>query len=75
MTTHLTTEILEQVEFLPENLQFKVLAFARSLRKTHSRGIPGKDLARFAGRISENDLKAMRHAIETDCEHIDPNEW
>ena len=38
-------------------------------------GTPGKQLLRFAGTISSEDLQSMSQAIEKDCEQIDLNEW
>jgi hypothetical protein len=36
-----------------------------------TRGVPGKDLLRFAGTIDAEDLKLMEQAIEEDCEVVE----
>jgi hypothetical protein len=35
------------------------------------KGIPGRDLLRFAGTLSPEDAEEMRQAIEEGCEQID----
>ena len=44
-------QLREQLENLPAVQQHQVLEFARSLVKAKGRGVPGKDLLRFAGAI------------------------
>jgi hypothetical protein len=69
----LEQEILDQVHGLSSEQQRQVLDFARSLRRPQ--GIPGKELLRFVGMISPDDLEMMKQAIEEECEQIDPDEW
>ena len=75
MITPITTEILEQVKELPDNLQYQVLTFVKTLRASTQRGVPGKELLQFAGSISAMDVQNIRQAIETGCEQVDWDEW
>ena len=75
MVTPVLTEILEQVKMLPDNLQYQVLTFIRTLRTLTQQGTPGNVLLQFAGSIPAQDVEAIRQAIETGCEQVDLNEW
>lgn len=75
MSSAITTEVIEQLETLPENLQRQVLKFVQALQMFARRGIPGKQLLQFAGSIPLDDLELMRQAIEDECEQVDLNEW
>ena len=66
--------IRECVERLPGADQMRVLEYAKSLARPR-RGVPGRDLLKFAGTISPEDLEVMRLAIEEGCERVDPDEW
>ncbi len=39
------------------------------------RGVPGRELLRFAGTIEPDDLILMEKAIEEGCEQVDADEW
>ena len=67
--------IVEQLRVMPEHLQWQVLEFIRTSIKAEVRGTPGRQLLRFAGSISSDDLQFMRDAIERDCARIDIHEW
>ena len=69
------TEIAEQLDSLPYDLQRRVLDFARVLALSQPKGVPGKQLLDFAGAIKRDDLEAMTQAIEEGCERINPDEW
>ncbi len=71
----LESEIREHLDQLSPTQQRQVLEFARSLVAAQIRGVPGKDLLRFAGSIDAEDLNAMKRAIDEGCEKIDLNEW
>ena len=75
MNTALVDRIVEQLKDLPYELQRQVLEFTRSLASSMPRGIPGRQLLRFAGAIPFDDLQLMRDAIEEGCEQIDDHEW
>lgn len=67
--------ILDQLPYLEFEQQKQVLDFIRALVLTRKRGVPGRDLLRFAGTICAEDLAAMTQAIEEGCEKVDLNEW
>jgi len=69
------SEIVEQLDALPYELQRRVLDFARALALSVPKGVPGKQLLRFAGAIQKDDLQAITQTIEAGCERIDLNEW
>lgn len=75
MDTPIVDKVVEQLRDLPQELQWRVLEFARALAQSAPRGVPGRQLLRFAGTISQEDAKLMREAIERGCEQVDANEW
>ena len=75
MTVSLEKEIQEQLERLAPAQQHQVLAFVRSLADSPEQGVPGKNLAQFAGAIDDQDLEAISRAIEAGCEQVNLNEW
>ncbi|WP_016951482.1 hypothetical protein [Anabaena sp. PCC 7108] len=75
MTTSIADQVIEQLKIMPQDLQYEVLAFARSLTKSKIKGVPGKELLKFAGSIPKEDLQLMSEAIKQDCEQVDFDEW
>ena len=75
MNNNITTQVMQQLETLPENLQRQVLEFVQALQMLARRGIPGKQLLQFAGAIPPGDLELMRQAIDEECEQVDLDEW
>ncbi len=73
MNITIIDEVVEQLQVMPQNLQWQVLEFVRTLVKVS--GTPGESLLHFAGSIPPDDLQLMREAIGQDCERIDMNEW
>ena len=71
MSSTIKTQVIEQLETLPENLQRQVLAFVQALQRAVRRGVPGKQLLEFAGTIHIADLELMRQAIADGCEQVD----
>ena len=63
------------MEKLPVEKQREVLEYARTLASGQIKGVPGRDLLKYAGTIEESDLDAMSQAIEAESEKIDPDEW
>jgi len=47
----------------------------RETQPAAPRGVPGRDLLRFAGTIDAESAREMEEAIEDGCERIDPEEW
>ncbi len=75
MTTSISDQIIEQLKMMPQDLQYQVLEFARNLTKSKIKGVPGKELLRFAGSIPKENLQLMSEAIKQDCEKVDFDEW
>ena len=75
MNTLIMDRVIEQLEVLPYELQWRVLEFTRALAASVPHGVTGQKLLRFAGVISLDDLQLMRLAIEQGCERVDTNEW
>ena len=63
-------DVVQEMEKLPQHLQWQVLEFARMLANTQVRGVPGQELLEFAGCIPADDVQMMRDAIEQDCGQI-----
>ena len=68
-------ELREQLEQMPPEKQQRVVEFARELARSKPKGVPGRDLLRFAGTIERDDLELMARAIEEDCERVDVDGW
>jgi hypothetical protein len=64
--------VRELVALLPENLQQQVLEYASELSQATPRGIPVSDFQAVAGLLSDEDAEAILHAIQRDCEQINP---
>ena len=64
----LEQELHEQLDQLAAGQQQRVLEFARNLAGARVRGLPGRNLLRFADTISHDDLEQMSAAIEAGCE-------
>ena len=75
MNISIIDEVIEQLRAMPQDLQGRVLEFARTLVQSQVRGTPGQELLHFAGSIPPDDLQLMREAIEQGCEQVDSNEW
>ena len=75
MNTPIIDKVVEQLKALPQELQWRVLEFTRALAVSTPHGVPGRQLLRFAGAISLDDVQLMREAIEQGCERVDADEW
>jgi hypothetical protein len=75
LETSVEKEILNEIHRMKTEQQVKVLEFVRSLAKSSGKAIPGKNLLRFSGKITKNDLQKMTLAIDAECERIDRDEW
>ena len=75
MNDSIVTQVIEQLQELPDNLQRRVLDFVHKLKATAAKDMPGSQLLQFAGSISHEDLELMQQAIDKECENIDVNEW
>jgi len=75
MDASIVDKVVEQMNALPNELQWRVLEFTRALTLSAPRGVSGKQLLRFAGAVPRDDVRLMREAIEQGCEQVDANEW
>lgn len=74
MASLVLTEILEQTKILPDNLQYQVLAYIRTLKANTQKGTSGKSLLKFAGSIPAEDVEIMRETIEMGCKLVELDE-
>ncbi len=75
MNNLLIPEVVDNISYLPYNLQKQVLNYVKQLKKTHVNKAFGKNLLNYAGSISKEDLEIMSEVIEKDCGQVDLNEW
>jgi hypothetical protein len=75
MSKVLIDQVTEELQLLPDDAQYHVLAFVLSLRKEQMHGTPGERLLKYAGILSANEAETMMQTIEHDCRRIDLNEW
>lgn len=68
MNTPIQDQVLEELKKLPQELQWRVLEFARALAQSTPHGVPARELRHLAGTISAEDAELMREAIEEGCE-------
>lgn len=72
----LIPEVIDNINYLPFNLQKQVLNYVKKLKKNHEAKVSGKNLLHFAGSISVEDLKILSEAIEKDCGRVTaPPAW
>ena len=72
INTFIKESLIDQLDKIPYDLQIRVLEFVRSLIP---KGVAGKNLLRFEGAISADDLQSISKSIEENCEKIDTHEW
>lgn len=75
MDISIVERVVEQLKDLPQELQWRVLEFTRTLAFSTPHGIAGVQYLQFAGTIPLDDIRTMREAIERGCEQVDSNEW
>ena len=68
-------QILSDLEQLSPEMQVRAAQFVHGLVESAPKGIPGRDLLRFAGAIDAESIREMEEAIEDGCERIDPEAW
>ncbi len=68
-------EIVRELDRLPVEWQRRVLDFAQALALSRPKGVPGKQLLRFAGILTAAEAEILLQDIETGCERVDVNEW
>jgi hypothetical protein len=75
MSISVIDQVVEQLRAMPQQLQWQVLKFARTLISSNIQGVSGQHLLQFAGAIPSDDLQLMQEAIEQGCEQVDFHEW
>lgn len=75
METPIIDKVVEQLQSLPQELQWRVLEFTRALALSTPQGVPGQQLVQFARGISPEDIQQMIETIEQGCEQVDSDEW
>jgi hypothetical protein len=69
-------QIDRELDVLTVDKQRKVLDFIIHLSGSGiPPGVPGKNLIKFAGSLSEEDAEELSQIIQEGCEKIDYNEW
>jgi hypothetical protein len=68
-------QILGDLERLSPEMQARAAQLVHGLVSAAPRGVPGRDLLRFAGTIDAESIREMEEAIEDGCERIDPEAW
>ena len=68
-------QILSDLERLSPDLQARAAQLVHGLVSAAPRGVPGRDLLRFAGTIDAESIREMEEAIEDGCERIDSEAW
>lgn len=56
MDTPILDRLIQELKAMPEDLQYRVLEFARTLVGSQIHGVPGIQLLNFACTISPNDI-------------------
>lgn len=64
-------EIIKSIHLLEKSRQKSVLVYIKSLLKSSE----NRNLLKFAGAFSAEDIEEMESAISEGCENIDRNEW
>jgi len=78
MSESLAHEIHQQVTLLSPVQQQEALDFIHSINSSTAKpvkGTRGKDMLKFVGSISSEDLELMKTAIEEGCERVDSDGW
>jgi len=65
-------QILGDLERLSPAMQARAAQLVHGLVSATPRGVPGRDLLRFAGTIDAQSIREMEEAIEDGCERIAP---
>jgi hypothetical protein len=68
-------QILSDLDRLSPEEQTRAAEFVHGLASRTPRGIPGRDLRRFAGILDPESAREMIEAIEEGCERVDLDEW
>ena len=75
MIMPIANEIYKKVQILPNNFQYQVLSFVRTLETLMQEETPRENFLQLAGTIPLDDLEIMRETIEAGCGQVDLDEW
>ncbi len=67
-------QILQDLDELSPRQQERAAELVRDLASSLPKGVPGRDLLRFAGTIDEQSAREMTEAIEEGCERVELDE-
>ena len=73
-TAEFKEEVLKRVERMPPERYENVLTQLDAIAE-RPRGVPGRDLLKFAGILSPEAAAEMERAIEEGCEQVDHDGW
>ena len=68
-------QIFSDLDRLSPEEQTRAAEYVHSLASRTPKGIPGRDLTRFAGILDPESAREMIEAIEEGCERADLDEW
>ena len=68
-------QILTDLERLSSSEQKRAAELVHALVTPRPKGLPGRELLRFAGALDAESAREMRDAIEEGCERVDLDEW
>lgn len=75
MSTPIVEQVVEELKLLPDELQWRILEYARALAGSVPHGVPGEQLLQFSGIIPSDKLQEIDQAIEQGCEPVDVHGW
>ncbi len=75
VSTNLPEQIAEVVEDLDATSRQQVLDFARALQSRQPKGVPGRDLVKFAGTMTTEEADDLQAVIDEGCGQVDPHGW
>lgn len=59
MNVYISDQIIEQLNIIPQDLQYQVLEFVKLRTNSKIKGVPGKELLKFAGSIPKENLQVI----------------
>jgi hypothetical protein len=68
MNSYIIEKVIDQLNDMPREMQWRVLEFTRALNNSTPRGIPGQQLLSFAGVIPQDDVRVMNEVLERNFE-------
>ncbi len=75
MSKVLIDQVTEELQLLPDDAQYHVLAFVISLKNEQRHGTPGERLLKYAGILSADEAETMMQTIKHDCRKTHDDLW